>query len=87
MKFCDDFAQCPLPYLMLVMIAGVSAFVAWLGLGTVIPEPTARVIASTLAFATAGSANLLYIHSCLRRYPDLAGGQGPCSGSTEGFPR
>lgn len=68
MKLCAKFDQSPLPYLMLVMIAGVTAFIAWHALGTAIPEPTPRAIASTLAFVTVGGANLLYIQSCLNRY-------------------
>lgn len=68
MKHCAEFDPCPLSYLMLIMVASVSAFIAWHALGNAIPEPASRAIASTLVFATVGGANLLYIRRCLERY-------------------
>lgn len=68
MKHCAEFHRCPLPYLMLIMVAGVTAFITWHALGTAIPGPGPRAIVSTLAFAVAGGANLLYIRRCLKRY-------------------
>jgi hypothetical protein len=68
MKLCAKIDQSPLPYLMLVLIAGVTAFITWHALGTALPEPGPRAFASALAFAVVGGANLLYIRRCLNRY-------------------
>ena len=68
MKFCPKCDHSPLPFLMVFVVAAVTAFVTWLTVGLSITQPTPRAAASALAFVVVGWALLHYVLSCLRRH-------------------
>ena len=68
MKLCPKCNHSPLPFLMVFVVASVSAFVTWLTVGLSITQPTPRAAASALAFVVVGWALLHYVLSCLRRH-------------------
>ncbi len=68
MKLCSKCNNSPLPFIVVGMIATISAFLTWLTLGLSIPEVGPRAGASALAFAVVGGLLLTYILSCLKRH-------------------
>jgi len=68
MKLCPKCDHSPLPFLMVFVIATVSAFVTWLTLGLSQVPPLPRAAAGALAFVVVGGALLHYVLSCLKRH-------------------
>lgn len=68
MKLCRQCGRSPLPLLMVVFVAGVSAFLTWLTL-TYSQFETIEVIAGSGAVFLAVAGTVLhYVHSCIKRH-------------------
>lgn len=68
MKLCSSCNNSPLPFLMVLMVAGVSAFVTWLTLGLSITESLPRAAGSGMVFLAVGGTMLHYVLACLKRH-------------------
>ena len=68
MKLCSKCDNSPLPFLMVVVIATISAFLTWLTLELSIPEVGPRAGASAVVFAVVGGLLLTYVLNCLKRH-------------------
>jgi hypothetical protein len=68
LKLCAQCNSSPLPYVMVVMIAGVVGFITWLTLGLSHPEPMFRLGGAIVVFFAVGGTMLHYVVSCLRRH-------------------
>lgn len=68
MKLCPKCGRSPLPFLMVPLVAGVSAFMTWLTLGLTIAEDTPRLVAGLVVFVAVGATVLHYVLSCLKRH-------------------
>lgn len=67
-SLCPQCRNSPWPYLMVLFLAGFSAFLTWLiatFANLAVPE---RFIASLLAFLVVGGGLLAYVISCMRRH-------------------
>jgi hypothetical protein len=68
MKPCSKCNNSPLPYLMVVMVASVAAFLTWLTLGLSIAETLPRAVGSGVVFLAVGGTLLHYVLGCLKRH-------------------
>lgn len=68
MKLCPKCSRSPLPFVMVLMIASVLAFITWLILGLSQIEPITRIAAGAAVFLAVGGTLLHYIISCLKRH-------------------
>jgi hypothetical protein len=68
MKLCSKCDNSPLPFIMVLVIATISAFMTWLTLELSIPEIGPRAGASALTFAVVGGLLLTYVLHCLKRH-------------------
>lgn len=68
MKLCPKCGRSPLPFLMVLLISSVLAFMTWLVLGLSQVEPVTRVAAGAAVFVAVGGTLVHYVVSCLRRH-------------------
>ncbi len=68
MKLCPKCSRSPLPFVMVLLISSVLAFITWLVLGLSQVESTARVAAGAAVFLAVGGTLLHYVISCLKRH-------------------
>ena len=68
MKLCPKCDNSPMPFLMVLMVAGISAFMTWLTMGLSTPVVWIRLAASALIFAAVGGTLLHYVLGCLKRH-------------------
>lgn len=68
MKFCTECHSSPLPYAMVLLVAGIVGFLTWLTLGLGDYEPLLRIGSSAAAFLAVGGTMLHYVVSCIRRH-------------------
>ncbi|EGV20349.1 hypothetical protein [Thiocapsa marina] len=68
MKLCPKCSRSPLPFVMVLLISTVLAFITWLVLGLSQVEPTARLAAAAAVFLAVGGTLLHYVISCLKRH-------------------
>lgn len=68
MKLCPRCKKTFLPYLMVLLVAGVASFMTWLtlSLSNVAPLPSAVVCLGI--FLAVGATLLHYVISCIRRH-------------------
>ncbi|MGE5155109.1 MAG: hypothetical protein ACM3ST_13975 [Bdellovibrio bacteriovorus] len=68
MKLCPKCGRSPWPFVMVVLVASVTAFVTWITLGLTVDEPAPRLAASALVFLAVGGTLLHYVLACLKRH-------------------
>ncbi|RKT45423.1 hypothetical protein [Thiocapsa rosea] len=68
MKLCPKCSRSPLPFVMVMLISSVLAFITWLVLGLSQVEPTLRLAAGAAVFLAVGATLLHYVLSCLKRH-------------------
>lgn len=68
MKLCPKCSRSPLPFVMILLISSVLAFITWLVLGLSQVEPVARMAAGAAVFLAVGGTLLHYVISCLKRH-------------------
>ncbi len=68
MKLCPKCGRSPLPFVMVLLVASVSAFMTWLTLGLSVTEERPRLVAGLAVFLIVGATVLHYVLSCLRRH-------------------
>jgi hypothetical protein len=68
MKLCPKCGHSPWPFLMVFLIATVTAFVTWTTLGLSIDETAPRAAASGAVFLAVGGTLLHYVFACLKRH-------------------
>ena len=68
MRLCPKCSRSLWPFVMVLAIASVTAFLTWLTLGLSLSDPLPRLGAAGLAFLTVGGTLLHYVLSCLRRH-------------------
>ncbi|WP_295444218.1 hypothetical protein [uncultured Thiodictyon sp.] len=68
MKLCSKCDNSPLPFIMIFVIATISAFMTWLTLELSIPEVGPRAGASAVVFAVVGGLLLAYVLNCLKHH-------------------
>lgn len=74
MKLCRKCSRSPLPFIMVIFVAGVIAFLTWLTLAYS-QLGTIKVIAGTgAAFLAVATTMLHYVLSCMRRHCNHVGG-------------
>ncbi len=68
MKLCHQCGRSPLPFVMVVFVAGVSAFLTWLTLSYSDFEKIEIITGSCAVFIAVASTVLHYVLSCMRRH-------------------
>ncbi|CRI66374.1 conserved exported hypothetical protein [Thiocapsa sp. KS1] len=68
MKLCPKCSRSPLPFVMVLLISSVLAFITWLVLGLSQIEPTLRLAAGAAVFLAVGGTLLHYVIGCLKRH-------------------
>ena len=68
MNFCPKCGRPLWPFVMILTIASVIAFLTWLILGLSAIEPLQRWLMTLGAFILVGATLLHYVLSCLRRH-------------------
>ncbi|QVL48417.1 MAG: hypothetical protein KFB96_22890 [Thiocapsa sp.] len=68
MKLCPKCSRSPLPFVMVLLISSVLAFITWLVLGLSQVEPMVRLAGGTAAFLAVGGTLLHYVIGCLKRH-------------------
>jgi hypothetical protein len=68
MKLCPKCSHSPLPFLMVLLISSVLAFITWLVLGLSQVEPTLRLAAGAAVFLAVGGTLVHYVITCLKRH-------------------
>lgn len=68
MRLCPRCSRSPWPFVMIVAIAAMTAFLTWLTLSLTPAGPLPRLGATALAFFAAGGTLLGFVLSCLRRH-------------------
>jgi hypothetical protein len=68
MKICTECSRSPLPYIMVVFVSSVSAFLTWLTLTYSEFETSALVAATCGVFLAVAVTLLHYVLSCIRRH-------------------
>jgi hypothetical protein len=68
MKLCPKCNHSPWPFVMVLAIAGVIAFITWLILGLSVRDQLPRLAAAGLVFLAVGGTLLHYVLTCLKRH-------------------
>lgn len=68
MKLCPKCGRSPWPFVMVLSIAGLAAFMTWVTLGLSIDETGPRAVASGAVFLAVGGTMLHYVVACLKRH-------------------
>jgi hypothetical protein len=68
MKLCQKCSRSPLPFVMVLLISSVLAFITWLVLGLSQVEPATRLATGVVVFLAVGGTLLHYVVSCLKRH-------------------
>lgn len=68
MKLCPKCESSPLPFMMVFIIASLSAFVTWLTLAYSQAGPIECIGGSALAFLAVGATLLHYVLTCMKRH-------------------
>ena len=68
MKLCPECSKSPLPFLMALFVAGLSAFLTWLTLTYSQVEAAERMAGSVLVFVAVGATIMHYMLRCMKRH-------------------
>jgi len=68
MKLCPKCGTSPLPFMMVFVIASLSAFATWLTLTYSQAELIVRLGGSIIAFIAVGATLLHYVLTCMKRH-------------------
>ncbi|MBK1646534.1 hypothetical protein CKO25_18165 [Thiocapsa imhoffii] len=68
MKLCPKCSRSPLPFVMILLISSVLAYITWLMLGLSQIAPMPRLAAGAAVFIGIGTTLLHYVISCLKRH-------------------
>lgn len=68
MKLCKECRKKPLPYIMVMLISSLAAFLTWLTLSTAGLTPEQNRIWSTGAFLVVAAVLVTYMVRCMRRH-------------------
>lgn len=68
MKLCPKCSRSPLPFVMVLLISSVLAFITWLILGLSQVESIARLAAGAGVFLAVGATLVHYVLGCLKRH-------------------
>jgi hypothetical protein len=68
MKLCPECSNSPLPFLMALFVAGVSAFLTWLTLTYSQFGTVERIAGTMLVFVAVGTTIVHYMLACMRRH-------------------
>jgi len=68
MKLCPKCGQSPLPFMMVFLIASLSAFTTWLTMTYSQAGLIERIGGSTLVFLAVGATLIHYVLTCMKRH-------------------
>jgi hypothetical protein len=68
MKLCPKCGRSAWPFVMVLAIASVTAFVTWITLGLSVDDPMPRAVATGGVFLAVGGTMLHYVLACLKRH-------------------
>jgi len=68
MKLCSECSKSPLPFVMALFVASVSAFLTWLTLTYSQFSDVERAVGSILVFVAVGATIMHYMLRCMRRH-------------------
>ena len=68
MKLCRQCGRSPLPFLMVIFVAGVSSFLTWLTLSYSQLETIKVIAGSGAVFLAVAGTVLHYVYSCIKRH-------------------
>lgn len=68
MKLCKTCFASPWPFVLMTVIASMTAFVTWLTLGLSQTEPQLRLAVGVIAFVAVEATLVHYVISCMRRH-------------------
>ncbi len=68
MNLCPQCSRSPWPFVVILGITSVIAFLTWLILGLSIADPVQRLGIASVVFLAVGGTLLHYVVGCLRRH-------------------
>jgi len=68
MKLCPQCSRSPWPFVMVLFIDTVIAFLTWLMLGFAGADPLEAAIGTALVFVAVGATLVHYVLGCMRRH-------------------
>ena len=68
MKLCTQCDGSPWPFVMVLFITSVLAFVTWIMLSFAGADPIPALVGTALAFVAVGATMLHYVLACMKRH-------------------
>jgi hypothetical protein len=68
MKLCPQCNGSPLPFVMVLFMASLLAFVTWLMLTFAGADPLQAAVGTAVAFVAVGATMLHYVLACMKRH-------------------